>query len=271
MTDLLNKEMTSIDNVSKNKVNNYNLAKGSLVQMQRKKTGNLSVRSLVDVVPKDIFLSDSEYLETVLVAVPKNLVKDWSFKYERLVTMAIVPRSSSQIAQDDDYSLFSVVVFKRYRDEFAQKCRENKFILRDFSYSEEQIAKQMNEIAAADDSERELWTELLRLCRTNFSEAFQLLVHLKVVRVFVESVLRYGLPAHYVGVVVKPDQRSVKKALAYLTNHFQYLAPRSNALSSKSKQKNTNIDAAELAGEYQQLMEQELFDFVLFEVPWITS
>ena len=80
----------------------------------------------------------------------------------------------------------------------------------------------MNEMAAADDSERELWvsfsiasvlvfgvvcglqqTELLRLCRTNFSEAFQLLVHLKVVRVFVESVLRYGLPAHYVGVVVK--------------------------------------------------------------------
>ena len=30
--------MTSIDNVMKTKLNNYNLAKGSLVQMQRKKT-----------------------------------------------------------------------------------------------------------------------------------------------------------------------------------------------------------------------------------------
>jgi V-type H+-transporting ATPase subunit C len=46
-------------------------------------------------------------------------------------------------------------------------------------------------------------TELLQLSRTNFSEAFQLLVHLKVVRLFVESVLRYGLPANYVGIVVK--------------------------------------------------------------------
>lgn len=46
-------------------------------------------------------------------------------------------------------------------------------------------------------------TELLRLARTNFSEAFQTLVHLKVVRLFVESVLRYGLPANYVGIVVK--------------------------------------------------------------------
>ena len=30
--------MTSIDNVMKSKLNNYNLAKGYLVQMQRKKT-----------------------------------------------------------------------------------------------------------------------------------------------------------------------------------------------------------------------------------------
>ena len=46
-------------------------------------------------------------------------------------------------------------------------------------------------------------TELLRLSRTNFSEAYQILVHLKVVRLFVESVLRYGLPADYVGVFLK--------------------------------------------------------------------
>ena len=31
-------EMTSIDNVMKSKLQNYNLAKGSLTQMQRKKT-----------------------------------------------------------------------------------------------------------------------------------------------------------------------------------------------------------------------------------------
>lgn len=46
-------------------------------------------------------------------------------------------------------------------------------------------------------------TELLRISRTNFSEAFQLLVHLKVLRLFVESVLRYGLPANYIGLAIK--------------------------------------------------------------------
>ena len=34
----LRQEMTSIDNVMKSKLNNYNLAKGQLTQMQRKKT-----------------------------------------------------------------------------------------------------------------------------------------------------------------------------------------------------------------------------------------
>lgn len=45
--------------------------------------------------------------------------------------------------------------------------------------------------------------DLLRLSRINFSELFQVLVHLKVVRAYVESVLRYGLPAAYFAAVVK--------------------------------------------------------------------
>ena len=31
------------------------------------------------------------------------------------------------IASDDEYTLFSVVVFKRVHDEFIQKCRVNKY------------------------------------------------------------------------------------------------------------------------------------------------
>jgi len=132
-------------------------------------------------------------------------------------------------------------------------------------YSEEQIAKLRDELETADTTEKELWTELLRLSRTNFSESFQILVHLKVVRLFVESVLRYGLPANYVGIVTKPEPKTTKRILAVLTNHFSYLSPRSNrAIGNKGENE-------EFVGEYQTLMEQEFFDFVLFEVPWIVN
>ncbi|KAI3622605.1 vacuolar atp synthase subunit c [Moniliophthora roreri] len=239
MVDTLNKEMASIDNAMKSKLTNYNLVKGSLVQMQRKKTGNLSVRSLVDLVSKDDFVQDSEYLETVLVAVPKSAVKLWNTKYERLASM-VVPRSSRLITSDDEYSLFSAVIFRRVHDEFAQQCRENKFILRDF-------------------------TELLHLSRTNFSESLQVLVHLKIIRLFVESVLRYGLPANYVGVAIKPDPKSTKKIFSLLQSHFSYL--RSGSKGAKAKSGETE----EFAGEYQTLMEQEFYDFVIYEVPWILT
>ncbi|KAF9647479.1 ATPase, V1 complex, subunit C, partial [Thelephora ganbajun] len=265
IVDTLAKELTSIDNVMKSKLNNYNLAKGSLVQMQRKKTGNLSIRSLVDIVTKDNFIQNSEYMETLLVAVPKNLVKEWNSKYERLGAM-VVPRSSSSLASDEDYTLFSVVIFRRVHDEFVNKCREHKFIVRDFVFSEESIHTQREELEAADVTEKELWTELLRLARTNFSEAFQLLVHLKVLRLFVESVLRYGLPANYTGVAIKPDPKYSKKMLGQLQVQFTYLGSRFGRAAGAKGSGGTNED---FVGEYQTLLEQEMFDFVLYEIPWI--
>jgi V-type H+-transporting ATPase subunit C len=50
-----------------------------------------------------------------------------------------------------------------------------------------------------------------------------------------------------------------------LSAQFAYLAPRSNK-STKGKGENH-----EVAGEYQQLMEQEFYDFVVFEVPWVVE
>jgi len=247
----------------KAKLNNYNLVKGSLVQMRRKMTGNLSVRSLADIVSKGDFIQDSEYLETILVAVPKSSIKDWSSKYERL-TQYVVPRSSRQITSDDEFALYGVVIFRRVHDEFIQKCRDNKYIVRDFVFSEEEVEKQRSDLEDADATEKELWTELLRLSRVNFSESFQVFVHLKVLRLFIESVLRYGLPAQYTGIVVKPEPKSTKKIFNTLQAQFAYLRQKSNRSNSVKGAEN-----ADFVGEYQSLLDQEYHDFVMFEVPWI--
>ncbi|KAJ2928753.1 hypothetical protein H1R20_g8229, partial [Candolleomyces eurysporus] len=265
LVDGLNSEMTSIDNALKSKLTNYNLVKGSLTQMQRRKNGNLSVRSLSDIVTQDDFVLDSEYLETILVAVPKNLVKEWYGSYERLSSM-VVPRSSKELLSDEEFALFSVVIFKRIHDDFLQKCRERKFIVRDFVFSEEEIEKEKQDLETAGTTERELWTELLRLTRTNFSEAFQLLVHLKVIRLFVESVLRYGLPSSYIGVAIKPNPKSAKKIFDILQRQFTYLSPRSNPVQKRAGKATGQED---FVGEYQNILDQEFFDFVLYEVPWV--
>ncbi|KAG8743407.1 Vacuolar ATP synthase subunit C [Ceratobasidium sp. 414] len=278
IVDGLVKEMTSLDNVMKSKLNNYNLAKGSLTQMQRKKTGNLSVRSLIDIVKREHVIPESEYMETKFVAVPKNAVKEWNAGAKVIqvrgetirggLPLSIHDCGRRLIEADDEYSLFSVVIFSKVKQEFANKCRERKYIIRDFDFNEEEIERQREELKMADLSERELWTELLRLARTNFSEAFQVLVHLKVVRLFVESVLRYGLPANYTGLIVKarPEPKTTKRTLDVLNTHFAYLGPKSK---NRTAQKKSGVVDEEFVGEYQTLMEQEMFDYVLFEVPWI--
>ncbi|WVN90701.1 uncharacterized protein L203_105943 [Cryptococcus depauperatus CBS 7841] len=220
--EMLTSEMNTIESTQKQKAQSYNLAKGSLTNLQRKQNGNLSQRSLLDVVKKE-HLVDSEYLETLVVAVPKNLAKEWTEKYERLTSM-VVPRSSQQIADDDEYVLRTVTVFKKVRDDYIHKCRENKFIVRDFHWDDSALEKSKKDLAELEVEEKELWTELLRLTRINFSEAYQILAHLKTIRLFVESVLRYGLPAAYSGVVIKPDTKTAAKTLRSLTSHYSHFA-----------------------------------------------
>jgi hypothetical protein len=118
-------------------------------------------------------------------------------------------------------------------------------------------------------------TDLLKLTRINFSESYQLLAHLKTVRLFVESVLRYGLPAEYAGVVVRPEPKTAGRTLKALQEHFGYLAAASQAPSRRAggagKGKEGQAGAAagldEVGGEWAGVMEAEYFDFVLFEVP----
>lgn len=88
---------------------------------------------------------DSEYLITLVVAVPKSLMKDWVDQYETLTQM-VVPRSSQyqklirKIAEDDEYGLFNVTLFQKVVDEFIGKAREKKydnltrFLVRDFKW-----------------------------------------------------------------------------------------------------------------------------------------
>lgn len=65
--------------------------------------------------------------------------QEWNTLYEKLTDM-IVPRSSQLINQDQEYGLFTVTLFKKVIEEFKLHAREKKFIVRDFTYNEEELA-----------------------------------------------------------------------------------------------------------------------------------
>ncbi|KAF9577321.1 Vacuolar ATP synthase subunit C [Lunasporangiospora selenospora] len=239
LAEILNNEVVSIDNLMKTKLSNYSVVKGNLQGIQRREIGNLASRNIVPYVKKEHVVLDSEYLETLIVAVPKVLYREWQNKYETLTQM-VVPRSSQKIAEDEEYGLFTVTLFKRIVEDFTNKCREERFIVRDFKYSEDALAEQRRELEEVDASEKELWATLLRLAKTNFGEVFQAWTHLKSLRVFVESVLRYGLPPDFVGISIKPKPKQDKKIIDILTSHYGYLGSR--GASGHSNEDNAGDD-----------------------------
>jgi len=65
--------------------------------------------------------------------------------------------------------------------------------------------------------------KLILWCKTNFTEAFTAWIHLKAVRVFVESTLRYGLPANFTAILIQARRKDDKKVRTVLGEIFQHL------------------------------------------------
>lgn len=164
--------------------------------------GNLSTKSLTPIVDPSVLVQDSEYLETHLIVVPTNARKDFIRSYETLAPM-VVPRSSVQIAQDDEFTLFAVTTFKKTSAEFLQKCREQKWTPRQYKYVEGGKEEEQRELDRVTREEKKLWGEALRLGRTGWSETVMIWAHVVTLRVFVETVLRYGLPLEFVCALIK--------------------------------------------------------------------
>jgi len=262
LIDSLGKEMASLDEDVRTKYLSWNQARGTYTSLQRKQTGNLSQRSLAGMVTEDDFVTNSEYLETMLVAVPKTIQKDWWKKYETLSKM-VVPRSSKKLAEDEDYILVSVTLFKKFAAEFAHKCREAKFQPREFTWDAMSGRDELKEIEKAGTLERKLWGETLRLAKMSFSDAFQAWIHLKAIRVFVESVLRYGLPPDFVSAVVKPYPKQESKTRTTLNRAYAYLGE--PKFAKISKKQGSEDEAQSGLGEYGAVVEGEYSAFVVFE------
>ncbi|XP_076064594.1 V-type proton ATPase subunit Vha44 [Oratosquilla oratoria] len=222
IVDSINNQVTQIENDLKTKSTNYNNLKSNLANMERKQTGSLLTRNLGDLVKKEDFVQNSEYLVTLLVVVPKAFYQDWNAKFERLAAM-VVPRSSRLIHEDHDHGLFTVTLFSKVVDEYKLHARENKFIVRDFTYNEEELTAGKNELSKLINDKKKHFGPLVRWLKVNFSECFICWTHVKAIRVFVESVLRYGLPVNFQAILVHPNRKNAKRLRDILNQLYSHL------------------------------------------------
>ena len=86
-----------------------------------------------------------------------------------------MPRKQVERTSEEDGQVFS----GRFR-----------FTVRDFTFDEKALANERDKIRELETEKQKLHANLVRWLKINFGEVFSASVHIKALRVFVESVLR---------------------------------------------------------------------------------
>ncbi|KAG6410631.1 hypothetical protein SASPL_128696 [Salvia splendens] len=214
IVDGIHVQIAKIEDDLKVRVAEYSNVRSQLNAINRKQAGSLAVRDLSNLVkPQDIVTS--EHLITLLAVVSKYSQKDWLTSYETL-TDYVVPRSSKKLHEDNEYALYTVTLFSRDADNFRTKARERSFQVRDFEYNPETQDSRKQELEKLMQDQDTLRSSLLQWCYTSYGEVFSSWMHFCAVRVFSESILRYGLPPSFLSVVLSPSVKNEKKVRSIL-------------------------------------------------------
>lgn len=256
ITDAIYKKSLKIDDELRVKLSEYTTLKTNIQQIERKTSGNLSIKSLDGIVRAE-HIVESEYLQTLFVAVPKTNYKEWEMSYDDMEELeyGVVPGSSDLIVEDNEFGLFSVVVLRKIAGDFKNACTKRKWIVRQFDYDEEKYKLSQLEKGEMELKRDSLKRELFDWCKMGFSECFSSWVHLKVVRTFVETVLRYGLPPRFCSVLLKVTKND-KKIHKYFKDNYGHLQEESF----------DHVDESEIGGLAAQFGNMEFHPYVLITI-----
>lgn len=124
-----------------------------------------------------------------------------------------VPGSAKEMTSDQEYTLVRVVIFKSARQSFEQDCLSKmtvRSVVRDCAFKEGHKEEEKEELKKLKEDELAARKKLKTWAQTHFSEAYRAWMHLKTIRVFTESVLRYGLPPKMAAILIKPGKHEDK-------------------------------------------------------------
>lgn len=223
---IISEKFNSIDSDMKKHIDEYNQLKNTLGNYRKKEEGNFMSRDLGDVVygkvDKKNFIHESKFMRNVLIVVPKNKVEYFEDNYEN-IKEGVVPRSARQldVEDKDGNQLFRVVVMENSVDSFLPKCKQKLgFLAKVFNYDEEGYQKDLEEAKVIEGKLNKLTGKLEKRCYYSFSELYVSLIHLKVMRAYIDGVLRFGIPPKFLLTVVHSKEGNEKKILKSLTELF---------------------------------------------------
>jgi len=236
-------KMAKLDEEARKKTAEFNDVKSQRATMA-KKDGNILTQDLVDILTPQVVRCSgdenddfvySKFLSTVVVVLGKGTDKEFLACYESL-TPQVVPQSAkcfTSLTDKDGNSIWRVVLCtagvqndgkSNPVDNFKRACRERRFVARDFEYSADGHKKLVASRQRLDQEVQAQQAMITGIYRDAWSDVMHALVHVKAMRIFVESVLRFGMPPKFCSFVLSPPANKVplaRKALAALLGKGQ--------------------------------------------------
>lgn len=214
IVDTIQESVARLEDDLKIRVSEYSNTRTQLTTVLRKQGGSMAVRDLSNhVKPDDII--NTEHLMTLLVVVSKYSQKDWLASYETLSNF-VVPRSSKKLTEDNENALYTVTLFRKVADSFKTSARERGFLVRDFELDPEGQSTRQEETLRLQRDLDGLRQSLQQWCNAVYGEVFSAWMHVCAIRLFTESILRYGLPPKFQAAVLAPTSRNEKKVRSIL-------------------------------------------------------
>jgi len=133
-------------------------------------------------------------------------------------------------SDDDEFVLYRVVVMRKGLDTYRNICRERRYTARPFKYDPDDDKSQLAQKKTMVEQREAQFRGLVDWCQTTFSDAFAAWMHIKAMRLFVEAVLRYGLPIDFTAILIKPKRGVEKKLREMLAELYRPLAADSSVV-----------------------------------------
>ena len=224
---------------------------------RKSRSGNFLVSPLTDIItPRALqqagtewVSADSEFLATVVVVVSKSSEDAFLASYASLDAAAVplgpegrrdavkgspvVPGSAVRIAEDNDgFVLYTLVILKAFEASFRSACKEKRITVRDFSYAPA-LAGSVGRVATELAGEVDATLAIVKdQSRRRFEEIVGVWLHVKMVRVFVEAVLRFGVPVSFAAMLIHVEKGTGKRLLDAVQSAWKYMAGSASAFDA---------------------------------------
>ncbi len=204
----------------------------------------------------DVDVIDNDNLLTVMVSMSRDVEKEFLANYSSNSGWAkdiasyglpedrdaekgspVVPNSAKKVFGNVDQVLFAITVLRGhtctgamdlegnyvageivdYVEPLRTAFREKRCTLRPLVFDPTKatgVDANLNQAKVEVDQSSSVIT---RWCSAHFGEIFSAFVHLRVISAYVESVMRYGVPANFCTMLLHPDAKRSTEALAAVT------------------------------------------------------